>query len=250
MQVNIYPDEQTTGINAAKHGASLIRQALVNKGEANIIVATGTSQFHMLERLVVEPNIEWDKVTIFHLDEYIGISDQHPASFRLYLQQRVVNKLPSIKHIEFVNGSADNIEQELSRLSNLISATEIDVAFVGIGENGHLAFNDPPADFNTDKPYLNVKLDEACRKQQLGEGWFENLQSVPSNAISMSIPQILKSHHIVCTVPSDRKAKAVKMCLQEVDAMHPASILQRHDSTFLYLDEDAASLLEKDGSQR
>ncbi|MDB4501392.1 glucosamine-6-phosphate deaminase, partial [Akkermansiaceae bacterium] len=199
--------------------------------------------------LVQEEGIDWTQVTIFHLDEYVGLSIEHPASFRKYLKERFENQLPSpVRAFHYINAE-DDPEAECDRVGSLIAETPIDVAFVGIGENGHLAFNDPPADFEIEKPYLVVNLDEACRQQQFGEGWFANLEAVPEKAISMSVRQIMKSGSIICTVPDERKAKAVRNSLEgEVSPGVPASILQEHEDCGLYIDELAASLLGKGGA--
>ncbi|KAA3655985.1 MAG: glucosamine-6-phosphate deaminase, partial [Calditrichaeota bacterium] len=186
MNISIARDKSELGEKAAAKGAEFIREAVGKKGEASIIVATGASQFEMLQSLVKQ-EIEWEKITAFHLDEYIGLPVTHPASFRRYLKERFVDKV-SIKEFIYVNGDSEP-HTECQRLGNLIRMHQIDVAFVGIGENAHLAFNDPPADFETAEPYLVVSLDEACRKQQLGEGWFASLDDVPARAISMSIKQ-------------------------------------------------------------
>jgi len=187
--------------------------------------------------------MDWSKVTGFHLDEYIGLPVTHPASFRKYLKERFMEKVP-IRAFHFINGENDP-KEECKCVGEIIQAHPIDVAFVGIGENGHLAFNDPPADFETDEPYIVVKLDEACRRQQLGEGWFKTLDEVPDRAISMSIQQILQSKVIICTVPDSRKAEAVKKVVEgKVTPDVPASILQQHPQTMLYLDANAAALLK------
>jgi glucosamine-6-phosphate deaminase len=232
------------GARAAEHGARLIRQAIARTGAANIIVATGASQVEMLRALVSEPDIRWDKVTAFHLDEYIGLPVTHPASFRKYLWGRFASRLPlPLAAMHYINGEGDP-RRECARVGELIRRCEIDVAFAGIGENGHLAFNDPPADFETDAPYLVVNLDEACRRQQLGEGWFATLDDVPRQAISMSIRQIMRSRAVIASVPDARKAEAVRRCAQgEVSPLAPASILQRHPDATLYLDPDSARLL-------
>ncbi|MDO6438551.1 glucosamine-6-phosphate deaminase [Cyclobacterium sp. 1_MG-2023] len=229
---------------AGEEAAPLIREAIAKKGKANLILATGTSQFETISRLLDE-EIDWSKVTVFHLDEYIGIPISHPASFRKYLKERFVDKVGNLGAIHYINGENDP-EEECKRLAALISEKDIDVAFVGIGENGHLAFNDPPADFDTQIPYLVVDLDEPCRKQQMNEGWFEKMEDVPAQAISMSIQQIMKSKHIICSVPDERKAKAVQACLEgEVSNLNPSSILQEHASCSIFLDDASASLLSK-----
>jgi glucosamine-6-phosphate deaminase len=244
MEIVICETKQELGRKAATAGAETLRQALDAKRDATIIVATGMSQFEMLAELVVAPNIAWDKVTVFHLDEYVGLPESHPASFRRYLRERFVSQLPTPpRAFHAINGEGD-CAAECRRLNALIADREIAVAFIGIGENGHLAFNDPPADFETEEPYLVVNLDEACRRQQLGEGWFPTLDDVPKQAISMSIPQILKSQTIVCSAPDARKAKAIQGAVEgPITPQVPASILQRHPNTRLYLDRASASLL-------
>jgi len=241
MEIIISETKQELGKLAAEKGAELIREAIQKNGKANIIVATGASQFEMLGELVKE-DIDWSVVTGFHLDEYIGIDVSHPASFRKYLKERFVDLIP-LKEFNYVDGSID-AEAECKRLGEIISRHPVDVAFVGIGENGHLAFNDPPADFETEEPYLVVNLDDDCRRQQLGEGWFPTLSDVPKQAISMSIKQIMKSEHIICSVPDARKATAVRNTLKsEVSPMVPASVMQLHQSTWLFLDKASASKL-------
>jgi glucosamine-6-phosphate deaminase len=246
MNIHKHPDKQQAGKEAAAIGAKLIRSTIKEKGFANIIVATGASQFEMLSHLVLEPDIAWNKVTGFHLDEYVGVPITHPASFRLYLWLRFVRALPlPMKAFHYVDAES-NPQKECDRLGEIIKQNPIDVAFVGIGENGHLAFNDPPADFETDKAYLVVNLDEACRKQQLGEGWFPSLADVPKQAISMSIKQIMKSGAIICTAPDERKAKAIKGCVEgPITNMMPGSIMQKHPKYDLFLDKASASQLTK-----
>ncbi|WP_134091049.1 glucosamine-6-phosphate deaminase [Olivibacter sp. XZL3] len=230
------------GLAAGKAAATLINQCIRERGEANIILATGTSQFETINQLIQE-SIDWSKVTMFHLDEYIGMPLTHPASFRKYLKERFLAKVQPLKAAYLINGEGD-AEEECQRLAALIREHPIDVALVGIGENGHLAFNDPPADFDTEEPYLIVDLDEPCRMQQMGEGWFNALDEVPKQAISMSVKQICKSKHIICSVPDRRKAQAVKDSLErEVSNQYPASILQTHPHCTFYLDEAAAALL-------
>ena len=244
MDMSVFADKQQAGVAAAVEGARLMRQAISKKGCTAIVVATGASQFNMLDRLVIEPNIDWSLVTVFHLDEYVGLPLTHPASFRLYLWKRFISRLPlPPAACHFLDGEAKP-QAECSRVASLIRQHTIDVAFVGIGENSHLAFNDPPADFNTEDPFLEVQLDEECRLQQLGEGWFSSLEQVPRLALTMSVRQIMKSDSIVCTVPDSRKAKAVLAAFEgEVSPSVPASILQQHQHVQVYLDRDAASLL-------
>jgi glucosamine-6-phosphate deaminase len=229
---------------AANEAAGLIRQAIAARGQAYLIAATGTSQFEFLDAIVLQPDVDWAQVTFFHLDEYVGLPRTHPASFRRYLQERIVDRVqPGAFH--FLNGEAPDPAAECRRVGELISRATIDAAFVGIGENGHLAFNDPPADFYTQEPYLVVELDEACRRQQVGEGWFETVGDVPVQAISMSVQQILKARHVLCVVPDRRKARAVRDCLElEVSPLRPASILQQHARTTMYLDTESAAFLK------
>jgi glucosamine-6-phosphate deaminase len=244
MNVSIKESADTLGKAAGTKAAGLIREAIREKGRAHIILATGTSQFETLKQLIAEKDIDWGKVTLFHLDEYIGLPDTHPASFRKYLKERFLEKVSPLKAVYLINGEGDPLE-ECKRLGELIRKYPIDVALVGIGENGHLAFNDPPADFDTDQPFLVAVMDEPCRRQQMNEGWFPSLTSVPEKAISMSIKQILLSDHIICSVPDARKAQAVKDCLtREVSNLYPASILRNHSSCFFFLDKQSAALLE------
>lgn len=245
MKIEIANDPKELGEVAGRKAAQLIVDAIHEKGAANIILATGTSQFETLNQLIREKNIEWGKVTMFHLDEYIGLPQTHPASFRKYLQERFLAKVPPLKAAHLVNGEGD-AQAECVWLGDLITQHPIDVALVGIGENGHLAFNDPPADFETDEPYIIVDLDEACRKQQYGEGWFKTVEDVPRQAISMSVKQILKSKFIICSVPDERKAQAVRNTVeQKVSNLFPASILQTHAQCALFLDKASARLLSK-----
>ena len=245
MEIIIANDVKELGQAAGHSAADLIRQAIAENGSANIILATGTSQFETLNQLISEPVIDWSNVVMFHLDEYIGLPATSKASFRKYLKERFIEKIPLLKAAHLINGEA-NAERECERLGDLIKKHPIDVALVGIGENGHLAFNDPPADFETEQPYIIVELDEACRKQQLGEGWFHTLDDVPKQAISMSIKQILKSKHIICSVPDSRKAMAVKNTLEQaVSNLYPASILQLHPNCTFYLDGSSAALLSE-----
>lgn len=244
MKVVVSETSVELGREAGKVAADLIRQSIDQNGEANIILATGTSQFETINQLTKE-DIDWSKVTMFHLDEYIGMADTHPASFRKYLRERFLQKVSPLKASFLIDGLT-HPEDQIRQLAELISRHPIDVALVGVGENGHLAFNDPPADFHTETPYLIVNLDEPCRLQQMGEGWFDSLEQVPLQAISMSVKQIMKSKHIICSVPDERKAQAVKDSLErEVNPIYPASILQQHPHCEFYLDKASASLLSK-----
>lgn len=247
MELRIERDKAAVGVAAAALGADAIRAAQAEHGHATIVLATGASQFGMLGALVAATGIDWSRVTAFHLDEYVGLPASHPASFRRYLTERFVTPLGGAADFVPIDGESADPEAEARRLGVLIAARRIDVCFAGIGENCHLAFNDPPADFDTEAPYLVVALDEACRRQQLGEGWFPDLDAVPRRAISMSIRQIMKSRTIVLSVPDARKAEAVKHAVDgEVSPLHPASILQRHPRATLILDPPAAALLERD----
>lgn len=242
MEVIVKNDPKELGRAAGIKTAELINEAIRKKGEANVILATGASQFETLNQLITE-DVDWSKVTMFHLDEYIGLPESHPASFRKYLKERFLNKVSPLKAFHLINGETDP-EEERQRLGELITKHPIDVALVGIGENAHLAFNDPPADFEIEDPYLVVNLDLACRTQQFNEGWFDSIQDVPKQAISMSVNQILKSDSILCSAPDARKAVAVQKAIEgEVSNLVPASILQSHKNCMYYLDKDSAKLL-------
>jgi glucosamine-6-phosphate deaminase len=242
MKIIIRNDPVELGKSAGNAAASIINEAVKANGQANIILATGASQFETLKDLITQ-DIDWSKVVMFHLDEYIGLPESHPASFRKYLKERFLNKVSPLRAFYLINGEAD-AAAECRRLSNIIRKHPIDVALVGIGENGHLAFNDPPANFETTKPYILVELDRDCRNQQMNEGWFKTIHEVPEKAISMSIKQLLKSKYIICSVPDKRKAKAVKDCLEQpVSNLYPASILQQHNYCTYFLDKASASLL-------
>jgi glucosamine-6-phosphate deaminase len=240
--IKVFNDKIQLGEAAARQAADAINRAISERGHARIVAATGASQFEFLNALTKTPGIDWAKVEMFHLDEYVGLPVTHPASFRKYLLERLIEPA-GISRYHLLDGEADPNEV-CNRVGAEISASPIDVAFVGIGENGHLAFNDPPADFETDEPYIVVNLDEACRRQQVGEGWFAGMDDVPKQAISMTVKQILKSREIVCIVPDARKAEAVKDCFEnEISPQFPASILRAHDATTVYLDTESSSLL-------
>lgn len=242
MVLRIFDDKASLARTAADQALTAIRLAIAGRGGARIVAATGASQFEFLDALTSIPGVEWKKVELFHLDEYVGLPMTHPASFCKYLQERLINKT-EISNVHVLDGTSDPAEM-IHRVSQAISRSPIDIAFVGIGENGHLAFNDPPADFQTEEPYIIVRLDEACRKQQVGEGWFQNIADVPSRAISMSIRQILKAREIICVAPDARKAKAIQACFQgEISPLAPASILRTHFNTTVYLDRQSAGLL-------
>lgn len=242
MVIKIYEDKTSLGRAAAEQAAASLRNAIQESGRARIIAATGASQFEFLDALTTMPAIEWPRVEMFHLDEYVGLPASHPASFRKYLLERLINKTGITKY-HFLDGEGD-VPAVIRRVSAELTAAPIDIAFVGIGENGHLAFNDPPANFQTEEPYIIVDLDEPCRRQQVGEGWFGNLSEVPKRAMSMSARQILKAREILCVVPDARKAQAVKSCLEgEVRPLAPASILRTHPNTTVFLDKLSSALL-------
>jgi glucosamine-6-phosphate deaminase len=238
----VFNDKQQLGAAAAAQAAAAIQRAIAARGRARILAATGASQFEFLDALVKPRGIDWSRVEMFHLDEYFGLAPDHPASFQRYLLERLIRPTGMTRY-HLLAGDKDPAAV-CRRVGGLIRQEPIDVAFVGIGENGHLAFNDPPADFETREPYLIVELDEACRRQQVGEGWFASLDDVPTRAISISIRQILDAREIVCVVPDARKAWAVKECLAgPVTPTAPASILQTHPNTTVYLDTASAALL-------
>ena len=242
FKLRVLRDSVMLGKVAASQAARLIRRAITEKGTARILAATGGSQFTFLDALVQEPDIAWSEVEMFHLDEYVGLSANHPASFRRYLHERFISKTRIGRH-HLLDGEHD--PEGVCRIEGeLLAAKPVDVAFAGIGENGHLAFNDPPADFQTEKPYLIVHLDERCRRQQVGEGWFKTIAEVPERAISISIRQLLKAKAIVCCVPDSRKAEAVKRCLEgPISPLAPSSILRTHPDATVYLDQNSAALL-------
>lgn len=244
IKVEIHDSKEALGRAAAAAGAAAIRSALEERGAAGIVVATGASQFEVLDALVHERDIDWARVTAFHLDEYLGMPDTHPASFRKYLKERFTDLLPGLAAFHAIRGDAPDADAEIDRVNALIAPMTIDVAFAGIGENGHLAFNDPPADFEAPAPFQIVDLDDRCRRQQFGEGWFPTLDDVPRRAITMTVPQIMKSRQVVLSVPDERKAEAVYNTLEgEVTPTCPASIMQRHPACRLFLDSPSASLL-------
>jgi glucosamine-6-phosphate deaminase len=246
MLIRVFEDKVSLGRAAAEQAATAIRRAISARGQARIVAATAASQLEFLDALTKTPNIEWGQVELFHLDEYIGLSVTHPGSFRKMLLEQLVRKT-GIKKYHLLDGDDANPAQVVRRVGQELASAPIDIAFLGIGENGHIAFNDPPADFEIEDPYLIVDLDEACRRQQVGEAWFANISQVPKQAISMSARQILKAKEILAVVPDRRKAQAVKDCFEgEISPMHPASIIRRHPNATIYLDTHSASLLNSD----
>ena len=243
MEILRFETKASMAQAAAARAAKTLREILAREGRAHVIAATGAAQFEFLEALTATSGVDWGKIVFFHLDEYVGLPETHPASFRRFLKERIVAKVhPRVFH--FLEGDAADPGAEARRVGQILARHPIDLAFVGIGENGHLAFNDPPADFETEEPYLVVSLDEACRRQQMGEGWFTTFADVPAEAISMSIRQVMKAREILAIVPDERKAPAVRDCLGgPVTPVHPASILQQHPHAAVYLDRASASLL-------
>lgn len=243
MNVKVFNSKRTLAKAAAAHAADAIsRVRSTNNGKARVCCATGMSQVEFLEELTKQTQFDWERVELFHLDEYVGLPATHPASFRRYILDRLVNPA-GIQEVHMLDGETN--PSEVARdVGRSLASAPVDVMFLGIGENGHLAFNDPPADFETEEPYIVVKLDEACRRQQVSEGWFGSIEEVPVRAISMSVVQILKAKEIIAVVPEGRKAPAVKACLEgEISPWAPASILRTHPHTTIYLDRDSAALL-------
>lgn len=246
MRVTICEDKHDMGYQAAKLGISIIKEAIQTKNEAVIVVATGLSQFSLYEHLG-KADLDWSKVEAFGLNEYVDLPDTHPSSFRYYLKNRFVKKVQNLKAFHQVNGDAEHLEAEIERLNKLLSGKGVDVAFLGIGENGHIGFNDPPANFETNDPYIIVDLEERCRRQQVSEGWFPTLADVPRKAITMSVRQILKSKNLICSVPDQRKARAVAMCLyDQISAYAPCSALRTKKECTLLLDRPSSMLVMGD----
>ena len=246
MKIDISDNKNEMGSRAADQAAAIICAAIAERNEARVIFASAASQFEFIEALLAHAEIDWSKVCGFHLDEYVGLAADHPASFRRFLKERLLAKLPCpVKSFTFVGGDAPDTAAECARLEAAIREKPVDLACIGSGENGHIAFNDPPADFETNAAYAVVALDEVCRRQQVGEGWYPNLDAVPTHAFSMTVPQILAAREIVVVVPDDRKAKAVSMAVDgPLTNMCPSSILRTHPRCTLFLDKPAASLLK------
>jgi glucosamine-6-phosphate deaminase len=242
MVVRVFEDKLSLAQAAAEHAATALRRAIADRGRARIVAATGNSQLDFLDALTKANAIDWQHVEMFHLDEYVGLPITHPASFRKYLLEKFIRKA-GLTQYHLLDGDGD-VPEVIRRVGESLKSAPVDIAFAGIGENGHLAFNDPPADFETNQPYLVVQLDEACRRQQVGEGWFADISEVPRQAISMSVRQILKAREVIAVVPDARKAKAVKLCAEgEITPLAPASILRTHPGVTLYLDRESAGLL-------
>jgi glucosamine-6-phosphate deaminase len=243
LVVRIFSDKNELGKAAALSVADSLISAISEKDNANLILATGASQFQLLKYLQ-QYDINWEKITVFHLDEYLGLPEPHPASFQKYLNERILDKVKA-KKVYFINGHAPDTEAEVMRYENLLREYPADVACIGIGENGHLAFNDPSvADFNDSKLVKVVELEESSRMQQLKEGWFTTLEEVPKQAITLTIPALMSSKSIHCAVPGGHKAEAVYNTLRkDISTLCPASILRNHPNAVVYLDEDSASKL-------
>lgn len=243
MQVNVLENAHELGKAAATFCVKIINEQLAKKGKVRLVLSTGASQFETLAALI-KMEIDWSKVEMFHLDEYINLSEQHPASFRKYLKERFVNLVP-IQKVHFVNGEG-NIKENIEALTREIRKEPIDLALIGIGENGHIAFNDPPADFSTQEAYMVVDLDENCKKQQVGEGWFPSVDEVPRQAITMTVHQIMQSEVIVSCVPHKVKADAIRALFEnEVNRTVPATILKTHLNFTLFLDKESASEVDQ-----
>lgn len=242
MLLRVFDDKVSLGRAAAVQATAAIRSAITERGQARVVAASAASQFEFLEALIAAPGIPWKQVELFHLDEYIGLPMNHPASFCKFLQERLIAKT-GILNYHLLDGSLDPAEV-IRNAGRAITASPIDIAFLGIGENGHIAFNDPPADFDTEEPYIIVALDHACRLQQVGEGWFNNLDEVPKQAISMSVQQVLKAKEILAVVPDARKAAAIKACFDgPISPAAPSSILRTHPNATIYLDRQSSALL-------
>jgi glucosamine-6-phosphate deaminase len=248
MHIHVLDDRLHIGRAAAARAAGLLADAITTRGRARLVAATGTSQFELIDELRLSSEVDWRRVELFHLDEYVGLSSAHPASFSRFIRERLIEPL-GIEHHHLLDGT--DPAGSIARVGREIVRAPIDLTLAGIGENGHLAFNDPPANFDTDDPFLIVNLDTACRQQQVGEGWFGSVADVPTHAITMSVRQILKSTEILCLVPDARKAEAVRACFNGgVTPLAPASILQTHARTVVYLDRASAALLTKEALAR
>jgi glucosamine-6-phosphate deaminase len=244
MQLRLIQDPAAVANRVAAHGAEVLRSALARHDRATLVAATGMSQLGMLGQLATLRDVEWRRVTVFHLDEYIGLPATHRASFRRYLRERFLERLPQAPEFIGIQGDASDLAAEIARLNGLLAGRRVDLCFAGVGDNAHLAFNDPPADFMTDAPYIEVRLDETCRRQQSDQGWFAHVDEVPQRAISMSIRQILCSDCLLLTVTGARKARALRGMVEgPVDPDCPASAVQNHHDCWVYIDAAAAGEL-------
>lgn len=245
MNIRHFPTSTELADAAAAQATEALTRAIAARGRARIVAATGSAQFEFLSVLTRTPGIDWGRVEMFHLDEYVGLSADHPASFRRFLLERLIRPA-GIGTYHLLDGDTGDPEAVCERVGRELQAAPVDVTFMGIGENGHIAFNDPPADFETERPYIVVELDEVCRRQQVGEGWFASLAEVPTRALSMSVKQLLRSDELICIVPQSRKAKAVQAAVEgPITPMVPSSILRTHPNVTLYLDAESSSLLRE-----
>jgi glucosamine-6-phosphate deaminase len=243
MEVGIYDSNAETGKAAASDLAGILRRAIAEQGEAAILVATGNSQLTFMEALRGEPGIAWECVSIFHMDEYLGMPEAHPASFRRCIREKLAGPVGA-RRFYGIAGDADDIEAEMERYRRLLEEHRPVACVLGIGENGHLAFNDPPADFTSSRTMRIVTLAESARRQQVGEGHFATLADVPTQALTLTIPALLAPPHVLGVVPEARKAEAVQRALEgPVTPACPASILRTRANVTLYLDRDSASRL-------
>ncbi|HZQ18335.1 MAG TPA: glucosamine-6-phosphate deaminase [Terriglobales bacterium] len=243
MLLKVFENRTSLSQAAAEQASSAIRKALANSGRARIVAATAASQIEFLDALTKYRDIDWSNVEVFHLDEYIGLPMSHPGSFRQMLLELLIQKT-GITQYHLLDGDTGDPKAVARRIGKEIASAPIDIAFLGIGENGHIAFNDPPADFDAQDPYIVVDLDEACRQQQVGEAWFADISQVPKQALSMSVRQILKAKEILAVVPDTRKARAIRDCFEnEISPIVPASILRTHPNATIYLDTNSASML-------
>ncbi|MBQ9097379.1 MAG: 6-phosphogluconolactonase [Clostridia bacterium] len=239
MEIRICENPAALGASAAEYTAKILNDAIAKKGNARIVLSTGASQFDTIANLVKQ-DVDWSKVEMFHLDEYVDLPETHVASFRKYLKEKFVAHVPTLKAAHFVDGTPEGI----AALTKELRSAPIDVGLIGIGENAHIAFNDPPADFDTKEAYIVVNLNDTCKQQQVGEGWFATVDDVPKQAVSMTVHQILQCEKIVSCVPYKVKANAIKATLEnDVTNTIPATIMKGHKDFVLYVDRDSASLV-------
>lgn len=246
MLLKVFPDKSSLSHAAAEQAATAIRNAIASRGRARIVAATAASQIEFLGALTKARGIDWSKVEAFHLDEYIGLPVTHPGSFRKMLLEQLIHRT-GISKYHLLDGDANDPAAVARRVGKELASAPIDIAFLGIGENGHIAFNDPPANFEVEDPYIVVELDEACRQQQVGEAWFADISQVPKRALSMSVRQVMKAKEVLAVVPDQRKARAIRACFAgAISPMAPASILRAHPHATVYLDKKSASMLSDD----
>ncbi len=244
LSVSIYEDRQKMGKAAADEGITFIQQLLKQKEFINIIFAAAPSQNEVLEALKNSPEVDFSRINAFHMDEYIGLPENAPQGFGNFLKRHLFG-LVNFHSVHYINGQAKNYNEECERYALLLKEFPVDICFMGIGENGHIAFNDPAvADFHDSQSMKVVKLDEICRKQQVNDKCFESIENVPTHAFTLTIPSLMNAEKIICTVPAQTKAAAVRRALnEEISETCPASILRTHPNAKLFIDSDAASLL-------